>query len=405
MNFFVFAYYSYKDPVFQSAVLPYFLTNKNRGRVVLLTWEQSQFAMNENELSSVKAELKANNIVWYRAKWNSGSFKLLKKAYDFLYGMFVSVYLINKYKTDVIYSEGFPGAIFGHYLSLSTGKKHVVHTFEPHADYMLDSTVWTKASWEYKFLKWVEPKIANRASAIVTATQVYKQILVDKGINTSILVKPSCIDTDFYVYNAEQRMHIRQRLGINNNQIAICYLGKLGGMYMDEEIFQFFSQCHIIDSHKFYFMLFTNSPQAEIDRLSEKYKIPKDKLFSKYLAKQEVPDYLSAADLGFCGIKPIPSRRYSSPIKNGEYWSCSLPSIIPVGISDDYEQVQKYSAGYVFESNADYSNIILNIINDFNDKYKVESLRVNARKLALEKRSLRNANSTFNRIQSVVHAK
>jgi len=157
---FIFAYYSYKDPVFQSAVLPYFtdFPEKEKFRFVLLTFEQRQHRLSAQAQKKIKEELKHHRIFWQHAYWHSGRFKPLKKAFDFLWGITLSIYLILRNNADIIYSEGFPGAIIGHYLSLLTGKKHIVHTFEPHADYMIESGIWSADSWEARLIKYHELK-------------------------------------------------------------------------------------------------------------------------------------------------------------------------------------------------------------------------------------------------------
>jgi hypothetical protein len=55
----------------------------------------------------------------------------------------------------------------------------------------------------------------------------------------------------------------------------------------------------------------------------------------KFLTREQIPAYLSAADIGFVAVRQWPSKRYCSPIKTGEYLSCGLPVIVPEGVSDD----------------------------------------------------------------------
>ncbi|GAB3330184.1 hypothetical protein GCM10027429_07060 [Marivirga atlantica] len=346
---FVFAYYSYKDPVFQSAVLPYLQLNYSEPiKFILLTWEQQAFKLNKAEQNKIRASLKEQNIEWYTTNWHSGRFKLVKKIYDFIAGLFMSLRLIRKHKCKKIYSEGFPGAIIGHYLSKLSRKPHAIHTFEPHADYMLESQVWEKSSWEYQFLKKMEVPIAKNTQHIITATKAYKDILIKKGIKSPIHVIPSCIDTNQYYFDQESRNQIRSELKIENDKIVIAYLGKIGGMYMEDELFSFLKKCLEYDSDKFHFFLLTNYSNNLIENKLDKFNLPHNKIHSKYLKKEDVNKYLSAADIGFCGIRAIPSRRYSSPIKNGEYWACGLPVIIPEGISDDYIIIDKENIGVVF---------------------------------------------------------
>lgn len=346
---FVFAYYSYKDPVFQSAVLPYLKMLSPQIRFILLTWEQQQFKLTAQESSEIHNQLKNdNNIIWHTTTWHSGEFKIIKKIYDFGVGFIKGIKLIQQYKATKIYSEGFPGAIISHYISKITRKPHIIHTFEPHADYMVDAGVWKKESWEYRLIKKLEMPIANHAETIITATSAYKKILQDNGAHCHIEVIPSCIDTTFYSFRPDERTRIRIEQGIKDDQLVIVYLGKIGGMYMDDEMFAFFKQCYQWYAEKFIFFILTNEPRDNVLAKISAAGIPQNKVLIKYLPKDEVPSYLSAADIGFCGIRPIPSRAYSSPIKNGEYWASGLFTLIPEGISNDWLLVKQTSLGVSF---------------------------------------------------------
>lgn len=371
---FVFAYYSYKDPVFQSAVLPYLkLVNSPERRLILLTWEKGEYEMCDDERRRIQSDLFLTNIVWYRTKWHSGSPKLFKKAFDFAKGVCLSLVLIRRHKARKIYSEGFPGAVISHCISIVAGIPHVIHTFEPHADYMLEAGVWKRSSWEYKLLKKLEIPIANHAEYIITATHNYKKVLLERGARNNIAVIPSCIDTTHYRFLPEKRREIRSRLGIATDQIIIAYLGKLGGMYMKEELFRFFRACLDLDNRKFFFFLLTDENATSVDQMLNDLNIPSNSILVKYLHKDAVPAYLSAADIGFSGIRPIPSRRFSSPIKNGEYWACGLPILVPAGISDDYIHATKEDIGFTFR---EFRDINLEVL---------ESLKAKDRRLIQDK--------------------
>lgn len=376
---FVFAYYSYKDPVFQSAVLPYLKMVKQKGlRFVLLTWEQKEYQLTSSEVSQFEEDLQNDHIIWHRTQWHSGRLKLLKKVYDFTKGLFVSLYFIIKYKVHKIYSEGFPGAVIGHYLSKITGRKHIIHTFEPHADYMREAGVWSSKSWEYRLLKKLEIPIANQCEHIITATDAYKEELIERGATSNIWTIPSCIDFNQYQFNLGSRNEIRKELGISANQIVIIYVGKIGGMYMEEEIFDFFSYCLTLDEAIFEFLLLTNAEEQLIRKYCASRQIPKKKIHFLFVNKQKVPGYLSAADIGFCGIRPIPSRKYSSPIKNGEYWACGLPVLIPVGIAKDDLLAERHHIGKAF---VDITELSRNVITSLTllDRTKIRKKTVSLR--------------------------
>ncbi|MEQ8925914.1 MAG: hypothetical protein RLO81_08885 [Fulvivirga sp.] len=347
-NILVFAYYSVKDPVFQSAVLGYLrkLRLPPGQYFVLLTFENYRFPLTADERIDFDKQFADLGIVWVTQTWRSGLFKILKKLLDLIETLILGVRLIYKYKIGTIYSEGFPGAILSHYLSLITGKRHIVHTYEPHAEYMLEGGTWNSTDWEFKVLKKMERIVAKKANGLITGTSAYKAHIDGWGYSTEVHVIPSCIDTDLFRFYPDKRGNIRSEFSIADNEIVLVYLGKLGGMYMDDELFKFFRNC-FESGNKFRFWIFTGDPHEEILSKFDKYSLPHHITLVRQLEPTEVPYYLSAADIGIVGVRPFPSKRYCSPIKTGEYWAAGLPVIIPRGIGDDFEIVESQNIGWV----------------------------------------------------------
>lgn len=369
----IFAYYSYKDPVFQSAVLPYFTNFPNRENYnfILITFEQRQYFFSPEEKSGITEFLRSQNIFWYQRNWHSGKFKMVKKIFDFLQSIVVSLKLVARHKVNIIYSEGFPGAILSHFISKVSRLPHVVHTFEPHADYMLESGVWNTSSWEYRFLKRMEMVVAKNAVAILTATQLMIETLTKSGVKALTLRVPSCVDLHLFQFSDIARMKIRHELHIEENEKLLVYLGKFGGMYWDVELFKMFDSFEKHGTLSYKYLIISTEEEERILAFNE-HSYLKKKLLIKKLGREDVPKYLSASDGAICGIKNIPSRRFSSPIKNGEYWACGLPVIIPYGISDDYLFAEENDIGIVLKEC--YSEKALQkAVHDYESKVNSES--------------------------------
>ena len=349
---FIFAYYSFKDPVFQSAVLPYFTGLAEQGpfRFVLLTFEQHKYRTLLVEKYKIRNELKHRRIIWYDTKWHSGFLKPLKKVFDFLWGMLLSLYLIIRYRTTAIYSEGFPGAIFGFCLSIVTRRPHIVHTFEPHTDYMVEAGVWKKNSWEAVLLRYFEKQVAKQASHIMTATNAMIDKLQKQGVKAQLHRVPSCVDTTVFKYSENARVKIRKQLGIADQDKVIIYVGKFGGMYLDKEVIEFFSVVKCESKNNFKFVILTTDDHQQIHDWLQEYGMKINDVHIDSVQKNEVPNYLSASDFGFVPVRQHPGKRFCSPIKDGEYWACGLPIIIYSGISDDFLLAKKNQIGIIVEN-------------------------------------------------------
>jgi hypothetical protein len=59
---------------------------------------------------------------------------------------------------------------------------------------------------------------------------------------------------------------------------------------------------------------------------------------------------MGLGDFAFSAFKPVASRKYCTPIKNGEYWAMGLPVVIAEGISEDSDIIRETNSGYVLRS-------------------------------------------------------
>lgn len=350
----IFSYYSFKDPVFQSAVLPYFteITYPDHD-FLLLTFEHEKYVYEEGEIKRIEQSLKEKRIFWFRLKWRSGSFKPFKKLYDLVQSMTFSLKLIQEHRVNYIYSEGFPGAILGYFITKKAKLPHIVHSFEPHGEYMLEAGVWNKSSWEYKLQKYFEKTVAKKAFAILTATLAMAEKIQCWGTDGKIFKVPSCVDTNLFKPNQEYRNEIRRKLHISERDLLFVYLGKFGGMYMDEQFFELLKQLQEYKSFKSRFLIISTDDHSYIWNQILNYDINRSLVNVVTLSRDEVPKYLNAGDFGVVAVKPYPSKRYCSPIKDGEYWACGLPIIIPEGVSDDFIIAEEEKIGIVWKEGED----------------------------------------------------
>lgn len=179
----IIAYYRISDPVFCSAVLPYFIDFPNAKRFLfyLVTFEDQGFDKSEM-YQEQREKLQKHNIEWIPICRLRLRIPLIDRLYEFLSVFFKSIYLLNKETIGGVYSEGFPTAIFGHIISSATNTKHLVHTFEPHADYMREGGTWKTNSWKYQMMKRSELIVAKNAYRLFTGTNKYISVLESKGV-------------------------------------------------------------------------------------------------------------------------------------------------------------------------------------------------------------------------------
>ncbi|MFM9985865.1 MAG: glycosyltransferase, partial [Flavobacteriales bacterium] len=122
---------------------------------------------------------------------------------------------------------------------------------------------------------------------------------------------------------------------------------KLDGMYMGEETFQFLSSCYNVWNDKFFSILLSETSRSTVEALAQKNELPDGCFLLQYVAFQEVPKFLAMADFAFNPQKPLPSKRFGTPVKDGEYWAMGLPVVIHKDISEDSEIVIQERVGAI----------------------------------------------------------
>jgi hypothetical protein len=64
-------------------------------------------------------------------------------------------------------------------------------------------------------------------------------------------------------------------------------------------------------------------------------------------APADVPGFLSIGQFAYNPQKAVPSKRYGTPVKNGEYWAMGLPILMMTGTSQDAELAIRHRSGVV----------------------------------------------------------
>lgn len=288
----------------------------------------------------------------------------------------------RKLSVDLIYARTSLAGMLAYKVAKSLNVPFIVDSFEPHGDYMVNAGAWNETGLKYKYARKYLLRQMQSARYLITVTDHYRQYLHDHEHVPldKLRVIPCTANLDKMVFLPSKRTEIRERLGISPSAKVAIYLGKLGGLYYEEEAFKILNQAFNFFTDLYVIMLGPNDKEKVLTQLEE-YDIPKNRVHIDSVPKEEVAAYLSAADFAYSFVKPTPTGLFQSPVKHGEYWACGLPFITPDQISDDCEIIQSEGGGAVLSH--DLSNIdacheaILELI--INPGYREE-----IRKLALK---------------------
>ena len=95
------------------------------------------------------------------------------------------------------------------------------------------------------------------------------------------------------------------------------------------------------------FLIITREPSAPIVALAEERGVPSDRLIVRPASRVEVPKLIAAADYGVFFIKPVFSKKASSPTKMGEFLALELPMVTNGEVGDVARIMEETGAGIV----------------------------------------------------------
>ncbi|TND09360.1 MAG: hypothetical protein FD123_1322 [Bacteroidetes bacterium] len=349
-NILVLTYWSFADALVQAYTLPYvrLIAQQSGSKVFLLCLEQDHIALNETEQEKAKKELAAENIVPVFMRYLPFGARAALKWIPYLSKLKKTV---RENGIGTIHAWCTPAGAIGYYLAGMTRSRLVIDSFEPHAWSMVENGTWKAGGPAFRTLFHLEKKQAQKADILIGLTESMKTYAQEKygAGEKKFYVKPACIDFDaFPVFRALEKKEIRAGLGLNDKLVCV-YAGKLGGIYLEKEVFDFFAAAHERWGDRFHALLLSNAPAELIEKLCRQCGFPKENISVRFVPQHEVPRYLAAADFALNPVKPVPSKRHCTSIKDGEYWASGLPVVIPAGISDDSDIIRQNQTGAVLD--------------------------------------------------------
>ncbi len=344
----VLTYWSYKNALIKTYTLPYVELIRDRlpagSRIFLMTLTpESETTAKDYEENKQALQDKQIHLVNFTYKpFGLGMGIKLTGI------LFYLIRFIFREKISVLHAWCTPGGAIGYILSRFTGRPLVLDSFEPHAESMLETNTWKKSSLAYRLLFKLEKLQLRRASDVICAAPgmiAYSQETY--GITKErYFVKPACVDLGLFNPKNVLPVSIPE---LGTGSVVCVYAGKFGDIYLSGEVFDFFATARAFWGERFKVLLLTNQKEEEIRAFCDKSGLPFETIIKKFVAHHEVPSYMALGSFGICPVKPVPTKKYCTPIKNGEYWAMGLPVVITNNISVDSAIIEEQGIGYVLK--------------------------------------------------------
>lgn len=401
MNLLILTYWSFKDALIQAYTLPYVRIIKSHlpgnALIFFVTLEQNSNKINNEDKRVLKSRLKEEGIIWMPFTYSPFGVVMMLKWLLIALRLYALLFLKN---IATIHAWCTPAGAIGYFLSKFSGKPLVLDSFEPHAEPMIEAGQWAKDSMAFKLLFELEKRQAKHAKTVIACVPSMKDYALRKyGVDIkNFYHKPACVDFSLFDMRKGKNRALLEELNFCNKLVCV-YAGKFGGSYLTQEVFDFFEVCHGFWGDKFRVLLLSNHPQADIKLWSKNANLPPDLITQRFVVHHEMPDYIGLGDFAIVPFVPVPSKRYGSPIKTGEYMAMGLPIVITKEISDDSEMIDKNNLGFVLStlSDLEYSRSVQWLANSIKEE-EGSFLNKKIRKYAQNRKNFKLAEETYKKV-------
>lgn len=397
-NILIFTQWSFKDALIQTYTLPYIDIIREAispGRkIILVTAEQASIALSKEENDQVNKDWKKRNMQLLSEPYKRFG---LRKLFASVGNLSKIIGIIRKEKIKTIHAFCTPAGGIAYILSKLTGADLVIDSYEPHAEAMVENGTWKKGGLAFRILFSLEKKQTRKAKALIGTTAGMKQYAAEKyGVQVkNFFVKPACVDLEKFSPK-EKNVHLLRELELEN-KIVCVYAGKLGGIYFKAEVFDFIKACYDNWIDEFRFLMLTNASREEIDAECSRVGLAPEVVISRFVFHNEIPGYLTLGDFAINPVKPVPTKKYCTSIKDGEYWAMGLPVVISRNISDDSAIIEQENigVGMDFADRSQFTSALMRLEDFLKTK---NTLKEKIRRIAKQYRSYGIAEDIYKKI-------
>ncbi len=336
-------YWSLRDPLTRSQSLPALEALAREGwRVGLLTFEQRRWRLSAAEATAERERLAALGIVWRPLDYTKTP-AVLSTAWDIARGALRVGAWARANGARLIHGRGsIPCAIAQGALPLCSAQ-FFADADGPLSQEYVDAGLWSAGSAPHRLAGWVEARALRTANRVAVLTEA-RRTEIDSLARHPVTVLPCGVDMRLFGRDPVARERRRSELEAAPQDRVLIYVGKSGGWYLTDAILDFAKRLAHVSTKRWRLLVLTPDPAEAFERGARNRGLSID---VRSAGREEVPEWLSAADAAISFRKPAPSQLASSPIKNGEYLACGLPIVSTPGAGDYSNLICRERVGVV----------------------------------------------------------
>lgn len=331
-NILYLSYDGLTDPLGQSQILPYLGGLSDAGYIItIISFEKSdRFSLYKGKIQDYCS---ANKLLWEPLLYHKSP-PVLSTFYDLSVLRTRARQLHRKRNFSIVHCRSYITALTGLWLKKKFGIRFIFDMRGFWADERVEGGLWNLHNVLYKsvynFFKKKEQEFLQAADAVIVLTEAARQVVQSWNVigqADKVTVIPCCVDLNLFNpkdATVEKQLVLRTTLGLSANDYVVLYLGSIGTWYLWNEMVLFYKK---IKAQK---------PAAKFLVLTPDQHLvgDEDGFIVRSAAREDVPVYISIADLSVCFIKPSFSKKGSSATKMAEVLAMGIPVVTNAGWGD-----------------------------------------------------------------------
>lgn len=353
------------DPLGQSQVIPYLEGLSASGYSIhLISFEKAE---NDQRTDHIDKVLKEIGITWHPLTYTKRP-PILSTFWDLMRVKKLVKKLHRDKRFQLIHCRSYIAALVGLDMKRKYGMNFIFDMRGFWADERVDGMLWDLNNPLYKaifnYFKRKEKAFIKESSHIVSLTNNGKNVIEDWHLSqTPITVIPCCVDLALFKPQSENR--------VAQNPLTLGYLGAIGTWYMLPEMMDFFKTLLQTYPDAVFEFITRENPETILKEAALK-AIPDSHIKIMSANREEIPSLIQRWNLSIFFIKPVFSKRASSPTKQGEIMAMGIPIICNSGVGDTDYVVEKFNSGVIVDAFG--STSFQKVVNQIDQLLKLDHL-------------------------------
>lgn len=339
MNVLFISYDGILEPLGESQVLQYLLKLSGEHRITLLSFEKRADWSKRDMRERMRRKIRDAGIRWIPLRYHKYP-STISTLYDMAAGFLMAIFLKLRYKIEIVHARSYVAAMIALLLKGIFKVRFIFDMRGFWADERVDAGIWEKDSALYRITKSLERSYLQRADCVISLThagadEIFKFPFVDKS-RLRVEVIPTCVNLDLF-----------RPVPVDwPDRFVLGYAGTATGWYIFEPV---------VDCFKLLLEIF---PEAGLDIYNkDEHAFIRNALKNGGVSAEsfdvktagfgQMPDAINRFKAGIFFIKPVFSKRASSPTKLGEFLACGVPCMTNSGVGDMERIIRGEGVGVV----------------------------------------------------------